>query len=633
MDPAPPLLSAPRPRYALYAAMVLAPCVALGGWAWLASTQRAQQDEAGQRSGYRALAEDAGRAALADLIDPVLRELMALSDDDAVAREARLRRIEALPLVVGAWSAAPAPPPPRGPHPALADARRLEHVVEDHAAALDAYRRVASAGPAGASAEAAAGEIGALIKLARVDDAAAALRAALASDVIAADDAAALALALAGCEPPPTALAATMLAAGDRALRDLGDTALSQRVITRLATLPVDADDATARDLLISALARSGTPGRRERVAGQGWRRGDGPRWRYAGDEALVADAGGAVVVAFELAGVAAGVERALAAQPGLGRLATAYRERYGRDIASAAMAVPTPWGEPLATTLPPAAPTARWAGPSAQTVAGLALAAAVALIAVGLALLARAARREVAAGRQRSDFASAVTHELKTPLALIRMFGEMLAMDYARDAGERREYARIIVDEARRLGLLIGNVLEAAAIERGVRAYAAAPIDIGALCAEVLDLHRPRLEGAGFAVAFAAEAAPRVTGDRDALTQALLNLIDNAVKYSPREKVLDISVRGVADRVTIAVGDRGMGIAPADQQRIFRPFARGAGEGATAGGVGLGLAIVRAIAEAHGGTIALTSEPGRGSVFTLDLPAGSAPVGDRDAA
>lgn len=249
----------------------------------------------------------------------------------------------------------------------------------------------------------------------------------------------------------------------------------------------------------------------------------------------------------------------------------------------------------------------------------------AVVLLA-GLVATVRGATRERELARLKSDFVSTVSHELKTPLTSIRMFAEMLEQGLADgDPGRAGRYHNVIVRESQRLGLLIGNLLDYAQVERGTRRYQPERAALGELVNAAVETFRSLdAEGGGAAVtvefdAGAAEAEIEV--DRDVLVSALLNLLGNAGKYGGGQPIVVRAGAG-ADQVALAVIDRGPGIAPSEHVRIFREFYRSpAAYRSGAPGTGLGLALVKRHVEALGGAIAVSSQVGAGATFTITLP------------
>jgi signal transduction histidine kinase len=246
-------------------------------------------------------------------------------------------------------------------------------------------------------------------------------------------------------------------------------------------------------------------------------------------------------------------------------------------------------------------------------------------MLAVGIVLCWRLLRRETEMARLKSDFVANVSHDLKTPLSVIRMFGETLELERVPDETRRREYYRVITRESERLSRLIDNVLDFSRIEGGRRRYERVPTAVEPLVRDALEAFAYPLEQQGFKVEVTvAPDLPEVPMDPDAVGQALSNLIDNAVKYSATERVVTIDARREGERLALSVADRGIGIPTAEHARIFEKFYR-VGQSETQGrrGSGVGLALVRHVVEAHGGTVTVQSTPGRGSRFTLWLPLG----------
>lgn len=257
------------------------------------------------------------------------------------------------------------------------------------------------------------------------------------------------------------------------------------------------------------------------------------------------------------------------------------------------------------------------------------AFAVLLAVIVVGIGLTWRLMRRETEMAQLKSDFVANVSHDLKTPLSVIRMFGETLELGRLPDEARRREYYRVITRESERLSRLIDNVLDFSRIEGGRRGYELAPTAVDPLVRDVLEAFAYPLEQQGFKVEVNVEPdLPEIRVDADALGQALANLIDNAMKYAGDERVIEVDARRAGDRLALSVSDRGIGIPAAEHARIFEKFYR-VGRSETQGrrGSGVGLALVRHIVEAHGGTVTVASAPGRGSRFTLWLPLDSCPA------
>jgi signal transduction histidine kinase len=244
-------------------------------------------------------------------------------------------------------------------------------------------------------------------------------------------------------------------------------------------------------------------------------------------------------------------------------------------------------------------------------------------VIVAGIVVTWRLMRRETEMARLKSDFVANVSHDLKTPLSVIRMFGETLEMGRVADEAKRQEYYRMITRESERLTRLIDNVLDFSRIEDGRRVYEPAPTAVEPLIRDTLEAFAYPLAQQGFTVDVrVAPDLPEVVMDADAVGQALANLVDNAIKYSAGRRALTVEARVADGRLALSVADAGIGIPAAEQGRIFEKFYR-AGRSETEGrrGSGVGLALVKHVAEAHGGTVAVESRPGEGSRFTLRLP------------
>ncbi|MGH9836848.1 MAG: sensor histidine kinase [Blastocatellia bacterium] len=247
----------------------------------------------------------------------------------------------------------------------------------------------------------------------------------------------------------------------------------------------------------------------------------------------------------------------------------------------------------------------------------------ALLLLGGGLFLMLRATAREVKLAETKSAFVSNVSHELKTPLTLIGLLAETGELGRIKNSEKAQEYFRLINHESRRLSHLINNILDFSRIEAGRRAYQLAPADAGAVVGEVLQSYAYALNEAGFVVQRECESdLPLVSLDRDAIEQAVLNLLNIAVTYSAGEKRIVVRVAAREGHVAIEVADHGIGIPRDEQEKIFEQFYRvNTGLVHDTKGSGLGLAIVKHIVEAHGGRIAVESAPGKGSRFIILLP------------
>jgi signal transduction histidine kinase len=238
-----------------------------------------------------------------------------------------------------------------------------------------------------------------------------------------------------------------------------------------------------------------------------------------------------------------------------------------------------------------------------------------------GLSVVALVWRTERLA-TERAQFAAAAAHELRTPLAGLRMYGEMLAEGLG-DPQRRDQYARRVADEAERLGRVVANVLEFTRLERGTLRVQVAPHDLSQVVAVAVAKQQPALVAAGCAVETDLPAAPVVAAcDPDAVTQIVQNLVDNAEKYSrgTPERRVRVAVVARDGRALVTVADNGPGVSARLQGRLFRAFVRGDDPDAPAG-LGLGLALTRALARAQAGDVTHASAPGGGAAFTLGLP------------
>jgi signal transduction histidine kinase len=240
-----------------------------------------------------------------------------------------------------------------------------------------------------------------------------------------------------------------------------------------------------------------------------------------------------------------------------------------------------------------------------------------------GLVLTRHVVSKEMALARLKSDFVSNVSHELRTPLALIRLYAETLELGRITTKEKKQQYYRIIRKESERLTALINNILDFSRIEAGRKEYEFRETDIAELVHNTLDNYRYQIEQQGFAFEESIDSdLPTVRVDREAIARALVNLVNNALKYSADQKFLGVKLYRENGVLKLEVADHGIGIARRDQARIFEKFYRtGDPLVHNTKGSGLGLSLVRHITQAHGGEIAVESTPGEGSKFVLSLP------------
>ena len=253
-----------------------------------------------------------------------------------------------------------------------------------------------------------------------------------------------------------------------------------------------------------------------------------------------------------------------------------------------------------------------------------VAFAVIVAIAGVAIVVIAAVKERRLAA--LKSVFVANVSHELKTPLALVRMFGEMLLTGRVPSEDKKKQYLQIIVSESERLTALIENVLDFAKVERGKAAYEFAPGQVEEVVARAVEVFRYRAEREGMEVGLRMEDdLPSTSIDGRAIELAVINLLDNAFKYAKDGGRIDVDVARAARFVRVTVSDRGPGIDPEDRARIFERFVRGRTSSETSvRGSGIGLSLVQHIAESHGGTIQVKSpisEEVRGCAFELSIP------------
>ena len=257
----------------------------------------------------------------------------------------------------------------------------------------------------------------------------------------------------------------------------------------------------------------------------------------------------------------------------------------------------------------------------------GLVLAGLILAIALSL----RAVAREAKLAELKSGFVSNVSHEMKTPLSLIRVFAETLELGRVTDPSKLHEYYRVIHNESRRLTQLIENVLDFARMEAGRKKYEFASGDAAQIVADLLKQYENHIRSSGCELSVQLEdSLPAVLVDAEAVSQAVLNLVDNAMKYSADRKYLGIRVWKINGDVAIQVADQGIGIPQSEHRRIFEKFYRvNTGLVHDTKGSSLGLTLTNHVVEAHGGRIEVDSRPGSGSRFTIFLPiytAGCAP-------
>ena len=305
-------------------------------------------------------------------------------------------------------------------------------------------------------------------------------------------------------------------------------------------------------------------------------------------------------------------------------RLAVSFYDTEGQPVFGEARPGSislTPGDTHLPFIVSVASPAGNGGSGRAVLVSGLAI-AFLAMLAAAYGLY-RATTRELMLARQQSDFVSAVSHEFRTPLTSMRHLTDLLVSRGITSEERKTQYYELLAHETERLHRMVESLLSFGRIEVGAYAWRLEPADAAELVRGIVEEFRREPQARDRVVACEIEAdLPPIRADREALSRALWNLLENAAKYSPPGSPIRVFARRQADSVLLAVEDEGAGIPPSEREKIFQKFVRGA-EARQAGvrGVGIGLALVKRIVEAHGGRVQLESEPGRGSTFTLILP------------
>jgi signal transduction histidine kinase len=237
--------------------------------------------------------------------------------------------------------------------------------------------------------------------------------------------------------------------------------------------------------------------------------------------------------------------------------------------------------------------------------------------------LVGRAVMRELRVAQLQSDFVSAVSHEFRTPLTVLRQLSELLVQGRVPDEVVRRQYYDVLQHESRRLHRLVEGLLKFGRMQAEAMPFQFEPVEARAFVRDVVSDFQREAARQGYSVEVEAHgAAAFMSIDKEALACALWNLLDNAMKYSPEFRIIWVSIDCSADGVAIRVRDRGVGIAEADRARIFDKFVRGhAAASLGVPGSGIGLAVARQIVVRHGGDLTVQSEKGQGSTFTVIMP------------
>lgn len=242
-------------------------------------------------------------------------------------------------------------------------------------------------------------------------------------------------------------------------------------------------------------------------------------------------------------------------------------------------------------------------------------LACAIVAIIISAQRVKRTAQRQV-------DFVSSVSHEFRTPLAVIYSAGENLADGVAKEDGQVSRYGDLIKGEGRKLSGMVEQILDFAGANSGRKKYTLTETAVSEVISDALDACRPLIDEKNIAVETNVALLPSINADKNALTQAVQNLLINSVKYSNGGTKIRVNAENGGDNIKISVDDEGVGISKSDLRQVFEPFYRSREVvDAQIHGNGLGLSLVKQIVEAHGGKVTAASEPGKGSKFTIELP------------
>ena len=244
-------------------------------------------------------------------------------------------------------------------------------------------------------------------------------------------------------------------------------------------------------------------------------------------------------------------------------------------------------------------------------------------LLVGGIVAILLSAMRSRAFARRQIDFVSSVSHEFRTPLAVIYSAGENLADGVAKEENQVSRYGELIKGEGKKLSAMVEQILEFAGANSGKQKYRFSSTDVHEVVNDALNECRPLIDSGGFTVETDLKSdLPSISGDKVALSSAIQNLIANSIKYANGSRWIKVTAKNGGERIKIAVEDKGIGIGASDLRQIFEPFYRSKEVvDAQISGNGLGLNLVQKIVESHGGKISVESTRGEGSIFTIDLP------------
>ncbi|MFC1569588.1 sensor histidine kinase [bacterium] len=243
-------------------------------------------------------------------------------------------------------------------------------------------------------------------------------------------------------------------------------------------------------------------------------------------------------------------------------------------------------------------------------------------LLGTGIVIFMLSVSKAITLARMKSDFVANVSHELRTPLALIRMYAETLEMGRVQSKEKQQRYYQTIMNECSRLTKLVNNILDFSKIESYKKEYAFQSVQPDLWLREALNMYQFHLDQKGFELESHIEECPKIDADREAVSQALTNLLDNAVKFSGESHKIRVDLKNLNNEICLSVTDYGIGIGQTDQKHIFNKFYRvGSSLIHDVKGTGLGLSLVKHIIQVHHGHIDVNSEPGKGSTFSLYFP------------
>ena len=236
---------------------------------------------------------------------------------------------------------------------------------------------------------------------------------------------------------------------------------------------------------------------------------------------------------------------------------------------------------------------------------------------------IAYSAMRSQKFAQRQIDFVSSVSHEFRTPLAVIYSAGENLADGVTKDTSQVERYGKLIKGEGRKLSAMVEQILEFAGVRSGRRKFTFAASNLNEIVVRTLEENEPELAGDGFVIERdLSSKLPTISADAEALSSAIRNLLQNAEKYCNGDRRIRVATFARNGHVAVEVADRGIGISSSDLSKIFEPFYRAKDVvDSQIHGNGLGLSLVKEIVEAHSGTISAESEKGKGSKFTIELP------------